>query len=806
MNSRRFLPALLLLFVGSGCAALIYEIVWFQLLELVIGSSTVSLGVLLGTFMGGMCLGSLLFPRIVPAREHPLRLYAFLELGIAVVGLVVLFAMPLVGAIYTAWAGSGIGGILIRGLFAGVCLIPPTLMMGATLPAISRFVETDTEGVSWLGFFYGGNIAGAVVGSLLAGFYLLRVHDVSVATFAAVAINIVVAVLGLMIAKASPYSPPAASGRIAAPALPGAWTVYVTIALSGMTALAAEVVWTRILSLLFGATVYTFSLILAVILVGLGIGSSLGSAMSRGMERPRVALGWCQLLLCAAIAWTAYMLTQSLPYWPINPSISSDPWYTLQLDLVRCLWAVLPAPILWGASFPLALASVSSRGQDPARLVGGVYAANTVGAIIGALAASLVLVAWIGSQHAQQVLILVSALSGLLMLGWGVPETEGRSAAKIASTILLAAAAVVAGLLARGIQPIPGMLVAYGRYMATRLGQADVIYMGEGLTASVAVSRLSNGVLNYHNAGKVQASSEPQDMRLQRMLGHLTTIVPPHVKTVVVIGCGAGVTAGAVSIDPGLTSETIAEIEPLVPRVVSAYFAEHNFDVVRNPKVHINIDDARHFILTSKQKFDAVTSDPLDPWVKGAAMLYTEEFFDAVKEHLNPGGVVTLFVQLYESNTEAVKSEIATFFKSFPNGIIFGNTSNGQGYDLVLFGQVEPTRIDVEAIEAKLRRPEYAPVAQSLREIGFESALDLFATYAGQATDLEPWLRDAQINHDRNLRLQYLAGLGLNLYDAAPIYSDMLQYRRFPEKLFIAPEAVKQQLRDAIDRAPGRMP
>jgi spermidine synthase len=187
-------------------------------------------------------------------------------------------------------------------------------------------------------------------------------------------------------------------------------------------------------------------------------------------------------------------------------------------------------------------------------------------------------------------------------------------------------------------------------------------------------------------------------------------------------------------------------------------------------------------------------------------MLYTEEFFDAVKEHLNPGGVVTLFVQLYESNTEAVKSEIATFFKSFPNGIIFGNTSNGQGYDLVLFGQAEPTRIDVAAIEAKLRRPEYAPVAQSLREIGFDSAVDLFATYAGQAADLEPWLRDAQINHDRNLRLQYLAGLGLNLYDAAPIYSEMLQYRRFPEKLFIASDAVKQQLRDAIDRAPGRMP
>src|SRR5262249_33189868 len=159
---------------------------------------------------------------------------------------------------------------------------------------------------------------------------------------------------------------------------------------------------------------------------------------------------------------------------------------------------------------------------------------------------------------------------------------------------------------------------------------------------------------NYHNARKVQASSEPQDMRLQRMLGHLTTLVPKSPRSVLVIGCGAGVTAGAVSIDPHVERETIAEIEPLVPRVVSTYFSQHHFDVVRNPKVRVENDDARHFLLTTKEKFDAVTSDPLDPWVKGAAMLYTREFFELVKQHLNRGGVATLFVQLYESNEAAV--------------------------------------------------------------------------------------------------------------------------------------------------------
>jgi spermidine synthase len=807
MTPRRFLPTLLLLFVGSGCAALIYEVVWFQLLQLVIGSSAVSLGVLLGTFMGGMCLGSLLLPRLRVARDqHPLRVYACLELGIGAIGLLVLLGMPLVSGIYTAWAGSGVVGILLRGVAAGVCLLPPTLLMGATLPAISRGVESTPEGVSWLGFFYGGNIAGGVLGSLLAGFYLLRVFDMAVATHVAVALNVVVAGLALLIARSAPAAHDAPVQDAARPARASAtWAVYVAIGLSGMTALGAEVIWTRLLSLLFGATVYTFALILAVFLFGLGIGSSIGSAVGRSTRHPRVALGWCQMLLCAAIAWASFMLTDSLPYWPINPSITTDAWFNFQLDLVRCLWVVLPAAILWGASFPLALASVATRGQDPARLVGGVYAANTVGAIAGSLMASLLLVVWLGSQHAQQALILTSALSGLLVLSTGVPDEASDRRFQVAGTVGIIMAAAAAGLLSRSVHPVPGIFVAYGRYTATRLGQADVIYMGEGWNASVAVSRLPGGVLNYHNAGKVQASSEPQDMRLQRMLGHMTTLIPDRPVKVLVIGCGAGVTAGAVSIDPAVEHETIAEIEPLVPKVVSKYFGDHNFNVVDNPKVHVQIDDARHFLMTTKEKFDAVTSDPLDPWVKGAAMLYTREFFETVKEHLNPGGAVTLFVQLYESNTEAVKSEIATFFEAFPNGVVWGNTNNGAGYDLVLLGQVQPTKIDIDAVQRKLRRPDYAPVARSLREVGMTSAVDLFATFAGRASDLQPWLKDASINRDRNLRLQFLAGMGLNLYQSDVIYSGMLAYaRHFPDELFVGSPATIQALREAIQRAQGQ--
>jgi len=510
-------------------------------------------------------------------------------------------------------------------------------------------------------------------------------------------------------------------------------------------------------------------------------------------------------LLCGAMAWSAYQLTSSIPYWPINPQISSDIYFNFQLDMVRALWVVLPASILWGASFPLALASVAKPGQDPAKLVGGVYAANTVGAIAGSLLASLLLVAWVGSQHAQQGLIVISAVSALLVLA---PTVAGSDSAagkfQVVGTLVLILATGGAGLLAKNVAPVPGLLIAYGRYSATWINQSSIIYTGEGLNASVAVSQLASGVRNYHNAGKVQASSEPQDMRLQRMLGHLTTLVPKSPKSVLVIGFGAGVTAGAVSIGPNVEKESIAEIEPLVPQVVSKYFADQNFDVFHNPKVTIHYDDARHFVLTTKEKFDAVTSDPLDPWVKGAAALYTREFFEMVKSHLNPGGVVTLFVQLYESNPAAVKSEIGTFFEAFPNGMVFGNTQNGQGYDLVLLGQVEPTHIDLDEVEAKLRSPEYSRVAQSLSEIGFNSAVDLFATFAGRAVDFKDWLKDASINHDSNLRLQYLAGLGLNFYQAGPIYADMLRYAKFPEGMFTGSDAMMQALREAMARAQGK--
>ena len=786
-GSSSTLKALLFLFVLSGIAALIYEVVWFQLLELVIGSSAISLGVLLATYMGGMCAGSLTLPRLRRLRTaSPLRLYGLLELSIGACGLFVLGVVPLVSGVYAAFAGHGAVAILIRALICAICLLPPTILMGATLPAASRFVESTPNGVAWIGFLYGGNTIGAVFGSVLAGFYLLRVHDVTVATLAAVAIDVIVAGSALFLARRSPaaaHNATAASGR-------GAWTVYVAIGLSGAAALGAEVVWTRLLSLMLGATTYTFSMIMGVFLSGLGVGSAAGAAIGRRVAHPRVALGACQLLQVLAVAFAALMVGRALPYWPINPELATSPWFTFQLDLTRCVWTVLPAALLWGASFPLALAA-SRDEPDVAHLVGNIYAANTVGGILGALGFSLLLVPLVGTQDSQRWIIVMSAVAAALMLG-----TAFRLRGRVLSLVAVAALAIVAIALTPAV---PGLLVAYGRYMVTWLGQVDVQYVGEGRNSSIAVTTLlSSGATQFHVSGKVEASTLPQDMRLQRMLAHLPALVHRHPKSVLVVGFGAGVTAGSFVPYPDVERLTICEIEPLIPKAVSHYFTRENNDVLNDRRTTVLYDDARSFILTTHDKFDVITSDPIHPWVKGAASLYTKEYFEAVKRHLNAGGIVTQWVPLYESTTEAVKSEIATFLAVFPNATIWANNLNGGGYDLVLLGQAEPTRIDVAALAARFGDPRYAAVAASLGDVGFDSPIALFSTFAGEGSQLRPWLDDAVINRDRNLRLQYLAAVGLNSYRSAAIYTELAAHRRFPDSLFVADHAWKERLRAAM--------
>jgi spermidine synthase len=825
----RYFPLLLILFAGSGCSALIYEIVWYQLLQLAIGSTAVSLGFLLATFMGGLCIGSIWLPRWKPGRQHPARMFAMLELGIAILAILVRFGIPLIDSVYFVGVEHGMPNMLLRAFISAICLLPPTILMGASLPAMVRWIEVrSTEefsngnlGESAWATLYGANTAGAVFGCLFAGFYLLRNFDTTVATLAAAAINLAVAGISFLLARrvelqprpsgrgsgteeprddasASPADVPQVGQAILSPAGDnGNLPIYIAVALSGACALGGEVVWTRLMGMLLGNTVYVFSIILAVFLIGLATGSIGASWILRsrpGVVPARAALGWSQVLLTIAIAWTAFMIADSLPYLPVNPFLSKSPWFTFQFDLARCIWAVLPPAILWGASFPLGCAAVIWPGrnsrEDPGALVGGVYAANTLGAIVGALGVSLALIPWIGTRDSQRVLLAVSAVAGLIVL---IPYLRRHWSTQAAAW--LTASMVVAIILMVNVDAVPGELIAYGRQMSINQNKSTILYTAEGRNSSVAISRWQNGAIYVNVNGHVEATTELYDMKLQRMVGHLPGLIHPNPKSVLGIGFGAGVSAGTFTRYPGIEHITICEIEPVIPPTSTRFFGKQDYEVMNNPRTHIIYDDARHYLLTTLDKFDIIASDPLDVFVKGTAGLYSKEYFERVKTRLNPGGMFTLYVPLYESDVRTVKSELATFFDVFPNGTVWANTIDGQGYDMVFMGQVEPLRINLDELNQRIHRADYAPVAQSLHEIDIGSLEALFATYAGNQSDLEPWLRGADINRDGDLRLQYIAGWGINSRMENEIYKQMMRYRRSPDQMFTgSPESVRYML------------
>jgi spermidine synthase len=334
--------------------------------------------------------------------------------------------------------------------------------------------------------------------------------------------------------------------------------------------------------------------------------------------------------------------------------------------------------------------------------------------------------------------------------------------------------------------------------MSTSVRQAHLVYLGEGMNASIAVTEWNDGARLFHVSGKVEASTEQQDMRLQKMLGHIPALLHPKPQSVLVVGCGAGVTAGSFVLHPDVEKIVICEIEPLIPPAAAKYFGRENHSVLRDRRTQLVYDDARHYILTTNEKFDIITSDPIHPWVKGTATLYSKEYYELCKRHLKPGGVITQWVPLYESDTKTVKSEMATFFEVFPNGTIWSNDIDGTGYDVLLLGQAGKAAIDIDQLQRRLDRADYSAVTASLREVGLGSAVSLLATYAGQGPDLRLWLRGAEINRDRNLRLQYLAGMGLNTDQRYGTYTELLDHRKFPDDIFVGSSELMQELRKLL--------
>jgi spermidine synthase len=782
------------LFAASGCAALVYEIVWFHLLRLVIGASALSMGIVLASFMGGMFLGSLLVSRVVPRRWDPLRVYGTIEIGIGLMGLLMPVLVPAARAVYFGLFGYGVLGIAVRAAVAGVMLLPPTALMGATLPAIARRFSDGPEGMTRLAFLYGANTIGAVTGCIVTGFYLLPNWDVLVATGAAAAVNFAIGGVAWWLASLKAYRAEGPAPSAATAVTPKPYAVYVVACLSGMTALGAQVAWTRLLSVLFGGTTYTFAIILGVFLAGLGIGSAIAAGAIRRGNSARL-LATSQVGLVAAIFYAATMISKVIPFTSTLRVVPIDTLHVLHT--IHCIEVILPAAILWGMSFPLAMDVAGSGRGDAGRTSGDVYAANTIGAIAGALGVTFVVIPNWGTRGSQQLLMAVSAISGLLAALHYIGDVANKDESGKTRSDALGALAVAAVASIVGIQVLPGLsplFQANGRYLWDYNPYDPIPYWAEGVASTVAV-RENSGTRFFHVAGKVEASTNAEDLRLERLLGHLSALAHPKPESVLVVGLGAGITAGTFVLHPEVKRIVICEIEPRVVKA-AGYFSDWNYSVLSDPRVQVIHDDARHFLATTSERFDIITSDPIHPWVRGNSVLFSREYYGIVKERLKPGGLATQWVPLYETNEAAIQIQMRTFMDAFPNGTVWNSQEGGKGYDVVVLGQVDRTRLDVEAIQRRI--DDNPKLRKSLSEVKLGSAVDLLASYAVGAADMAGWYKDTAVNRDFSLKLEYISGLALNAQVATDIFGSMVRARSYPTDLFVAPPARVAELKRRI--------
>ena len=781
---------------------MIYEVVWLHLLRLTLGVSTYSLGVVLAVFMGGMALGSLFFGWLVSRKRHPLKVYAILEWGIGVFGIAMPYILPAASAVYVSVISWHEGSALVRVLVAITVLLPPTILMGATLPAISRFVSKNSDGAIHLGWIYAANIFGAVCGSLLAGIVLMRYFDARVASFVAAAINGTVGTVAWRLAgsKFRDWQPDVETtfSDIQPRAIHNDQSrghfiiVAAVLGCSGMAALGAEVIWTRLLTLSFGPTVYSFALVLAVFLAGLGIGSAIASAMLSKIDHPLLGLGFCQLALLFAIPLGALSFAdRSLNQHSVWMLSAIADWPATAKDFVRCFMTVFPSALFWGASFPLAVAAVFNEKGDKARTVGMLSAANTIGAIVGAIVSSFVLVPLWGTHVAQQNLVMISAVAaGLCFGGYSWVYAPASAGYKNLQVFLIFAGMIALGLLGTWYVEAPApALFAYGREAAQRRHDAPILVVREGVRTPIVVTfwPKHNNVRALHLEGKLEASDDKIDLRMERMLGHIPQFICRHPRKVLVVGLGAGITSGSFIMDERTEELVICELEPDLPPIIAEHFAGANRNVLEDPRTKLIIDDGRHYLQTTDLAFDIISVDPIHPWVHGAAALYSEEFLAQCLRHLTPGGVVSYWVPMHSMTTASVKTELATFCKVFPYALVWHTGGTMSQRHMLVVGSNEPQIINLEEVDQIA--PPGSAIEESVREMEFESVDDMLTLYVADKQSLKEWLVGAEINSDLSLRLEYLAGAAAFQNERETIFREVIAHRTWPQGLYQGEQA-----------------
>lgn len=767
-----YAPSALLLiglcFILSGATGLIYEVLWARMLGLVFGATTLAVSTVLAAFMGGLALGSALAGKLGPRIRKPIGAYGLMEIGIALYALLVPFLFRCIDHVYALiWQQLQPGFFVFslwRFVLSGLVLLVPTTLMGATLPvlaaALVRSSVKDSNAVTRL---YACNLAGAILGTVAAGFVLLPALGVRTTVAVAAAINVAVGLVALTLQRRTTEKlvseQPGVAVADSTPAVERAGFWLFAAFMSGFVTISTQVSWTRVLTMIIGSSTYAFSIVVALFLIGLAGGAWLVARKSRAQALRDFVLKveWCTavavlLSLFALNRIPAMLITLGLHF-------QTASWLgLLALQILSATLLILVPALFMGMVMPLVLSWAGSEPTKAVARVGRSYAINTIGAIAGAFLTGFILIPHTSTRFA----LLLSAACCLLVAAVAYqPKETGRDPA-LKRSLALGSVPVLTILLFLLAPPMNLADLSIGAYDSlvrvlaqSREGVKDekqkeevhqLLMYQEGPTATVSV-RLDQTTVSLAINGRTNASDSNFDMPTQVMLGQLPVLLAPRIDNALVIGYATGITVGSMLQSP-IKSVTCVELEP--GTVAASRFFEHiNNKPLDDPRTNLIIDDARTFLRVTPNRYDMIVSEPSHPWVPGVANLFTEEFFELGRSRLNDDGIFVQWVQIYQLSTESLRSVLATYQKVFPHVLVFRVGGLSKGKDLLLIGSNRPLNLD--HLPERLADPR---MAAELARVDLKNENDVRGWFVCDENRLGPAVAGAKINTDDNMHIE----------------------------------------------------
>ena len=776
MSRRRSL--LLVTFFISGLAALIFELSWTRVLLLSLGTTATAVGVVLGAFMGGMAFGSALSSHRAFDRWDPVVVFAVLE------GFVGLYALS------SPWLLDSVGMVAngaLRFSLALLSLFPATAAMGASLPVLVRALARNHESVAVsLGRLYAVNTAGAVLGPLLAVFWLFPGVGLTATLWVGAVLDFLVCGTLLYARKSLALAPETQSGPTEGGESMVPWALLAAVAVSGASAMVYEVAWGRTLSMVYGSSVYGVSIMLSTFLLGITIGSALATRYLRTRPSGDKILRLAKVLASSAVlAFMSLLVARSLPFVFLNFYASIEGWegtlFFSQFVIAALL--MLPPTLALGAMLPFA-ADALPKGRLGAQ-VARLYSWNLIGSATGAVGASVLLLSSLGLEFTIR-LAAVSALGTAIVLVTRSQKFSVLTAAVSGSAILVILALDPSGARVMKSFGIYSGANTYAKYDAKQLRSIvdahELLFYEDGPTATVAVQQIENFRLLKIN-GKTDASNGPGDMATQLLLGHLP-FLSTDAKRVAVIGWGSGMTVGAVLQHP-VEQVDAFEIEPAVVEA-SQFFEPGNGNPLEDERVRLVLGDARNELRRGEEPYDLIISEPSNPWLTGVSNLFTRDFFEIAEERLAPGGVVCQWFHLYGMSEESTRSLIATFRSVFPHTVAFRER------DLILLGSKEPIELSMKRLTAFYEEPV---IRDSLKLAQMPYPSDVLTGMTLDSRGSEAVAEGGTLNTDDNMYLELQAPRTLYRDEVAAILAELRSH----------PPDVVSQLKDMDSEATVRL-